>query len=254
MPGLPGGSAERLSDRSLLGGHEHGSNAEFVVVPTSSLHAVADESSSAAVLAEPTACALRAVRRCDVRGGESALVLGAGPIGLLLLEVLRHRGVETLLFTERMDGRAPAAERSGAVRLPDEQDELVVAARDRTDGFGVDVVFDAVGSSSTRTGAVQAVRPGGDVCLVGLHAGDTTLPVRDLIRREVACLTSFAYEPTDFADAIELLESGAVRFHGDIVHAGLESGQLWYERLVAGHPAGKVVLEPGPPSRGPEVG
>ena len=84
------------------------------------------------------------------------------------------------------------------------------------------------------------------MCLVGLHTGESMLPVRDLIRREVACVTSFAYTPTDFAEAIALLQSGDVDFHGEIVHAGLEAGQSWYERLVAGHPAGKIVLEPSP--------
>ena len=48
------------------------------------------------------------------------------------------------------------------------------------------------------------------------------------------------------ADAVELLQSGDIAFHGEIVHAGLEAGQSWYERLVAGHPAGKIVLEPSP--------
>ena len=230
--------------RSLLGGHENGSNAEYVVVPAGALHEVAEDASSTAVLAEPAACALRAVRRCDVRPGGSVLVLGAGPIGLLLLEVLRLRGIETLLFTERMSGRVRAAEASGAIRLPDAPDGLVAGVSDLTDGYGVDAVFDAVGSAATRRSAVQAVRSGGEACFVGLHTEDTVLPVRDLIRREVSCLTTFAYTTEDFADAIELLQSGSIAFHGDVVHAGLEAGQVWYERLIAGHAVGKVVLEP----------
>lgn len=232
--------------RQLLGGHVNGSNAELVVVDSGALLPVAGERADSAILAEPTACAVRAVRRSTVPRGGTALVLGAGPIGLLLLEMLRLHGIETLLFSERMEGRVAAAAASGARRVPAEPSSLVEAVHSVTDGFGVDAVFDAVGSSQTRESAVQAVRPGGDVCLVGLHADESTLPVRDLIRREVACMTSFAYTPEDFADAVALLASGAVRFHGEIVHAGLESGQSWYEQLVAGHPAGKVVLQPRP--------
>jgi threonine dehydrogenase-like Zn-dependent dehydrogenase len=231
--------------RRLLGAHVNGSNAELVVVDAGSLHPLRG-GSGAAILAEPTACALRAVGRTAVAGGGSALVLGAGPIGLLLLEVLRRKGVEVLLFTERMDGRVPAGRASGGVRLPDGDPDLLDLVRQRTGGHGVDVVFDAVGSSQTRQSAVQAVRAGGDVCLVGLHAGESMLPVRDLIRREVACVTSFAYTPQDFSDAVALLQSGEIEFHGEIVHAGLEAGQSWYERLVAGHPAGKIVLQPSP--------
>jgi threonine dehydrogenase-like Zn-dependent dehydrogenase len=232
--------------RQLLGGHVNGSNAELVVVDSGALLPVAGERADSAILAEPTACAVRAVRRSAVPRGGTALVLGAGPIGLLLLEMLRLHGIETLLFSERMEGRVAAAAASGARRVPAEPSSLVEAVQAVTDGYGVDAVFDAVGSSQTRESAVQAVRPGGDVCLVGLHADESTLPVRDLIRREVACMTSFAYTPEDFADAVALLASGAVRFHGEIVHAGLESGQSWYEQLVAGHPAGKVVLQPRP--------
>jgi threonine dehydrogenase-like Zn-dependent dehydrogenase len=120
-----------------------------------------------------------------------------------------------------------------------------------TGGLGVDVVFDAVGSQLTRSNAARAVRPGGELCLVGLHSDESALPFRDLIRREVSCITSFAYTPDDFAEALELLESDRIRFHGEIVHARLESGQSWYEQLVAGHTAGKVVLEPGPAGTDP---
>jgi L-iditol 2-dehydrogenase len=236
--------------RQLLGGHVNGSNAELVVADAALLHAVSGERPETAILAEPTACAVRAVGRTAIRPGGSALVIGAGPIGLLLLEVLRLHGVEMLLFSERMPGRVPAGEASGARRIEADPPAMVDEVREATGGFGVDAVFDAVGSSQTRDGAVQAVRSGGDVCLVGLHAGESTLPVRDLIRREVACVTSFAYRPDEFARAVGLLGSGQVRFHGEIVHAGLEAGQSWYEQLIAGHPAGKVVLDPRPASVG----
>ena len=232
--------------RRLLGGHVHGSNAELVVVDAGALHPIRGVRAESAILAEPTACAVRAVGRSAVGEGGSALVLGAGPIGLLLLEILRLQGVQTLLVSERMEGRVAAAEASGAHRVPDDPAALLQAVRDVTGGYGVDAVFDAVGSSQTRESAVRAVRSGGDVCLVGLHTDESTLPVRDLIRREVACVTSFAYSPADFGAAVELLGSGAVTFHGEIVQAGLDAGQAWYERLIAGHSVGKVVLDPRP--------
>ncbi|HEU5485465.1 MAG TPA: alcohol dehydrogenase catalytic domain-containing protein [Microlunatus sp.] len=236
--------------RQLLGGHVNGSNAELVVTDATLLHPVSPERPETAILAEPTACAVRAVGRTAVTEGGSALVIGAGPIGLLLLEVLRLQGVDTLLFTERMPGRVAAAESSGARRIEEDQPAMSEEIRAATDGFGVDAVFDAVGSSQTRHSAVQAVRPGGNVCLVGLHTDESTVAVRDLIRREVTCVTSFAYRPDEFARAVDLLGSGRVRFHGEIVHAGLEAGQSWYEQLIAGHPAGKVVLDPRPATVG----
>ena len=231
--------------RKLLGGHVNGSNAGLVVVPTGAVHRVdhlADPSSS--VFAEPTACALRAVGRTRIAAGGSALVLGAGPIGLLLLEVLRARGVGQLFFTERLEGRVAAAEASGATRLSDDPVELVRQTKELTRGLGADAVFDAVGSADTRTAATIAARPGGDVCFVGLHSADGMLPLRDLIRREVTCTTSFAYSPEEFGRAVELLGRGEIVFRGEVVRAGLADGQHWYEQLIKGHPAGKVVLQP----------
>jgi threonine dehydrogenase-like Zn-dependent dehydrogenase len=231
--------------RRLLGGHINGSNAGLVVVPANATYRVdhlPDPSSS--VFAEPTACALRAVGRTRIAPGGSALVLGAGPIGLLLLEVLRARGVEHLLFTERVEGRVAAAEAAGGVRLSDTPAELVRQAKEVTGGLGADAVFDAVGSAATRTAATLAARPGGDVCFVGLHSAEGMLPLRDLIRREVTCATSFAYSPAEFGAAVEMLGRGEVAFRGEVVRADLADGQHWYEELIKGHPAGKVVLQP----------
>jgi L-iditol 2-dehydrogenase len=106
------------------------------------------------------------------------------------------------------------------------------------------VVFDAVGSVRTRGSAGRVVRPGGTVCLVGLHADETPVPVRDLIRREITGATSFAYTPDDFGAAVRMLQRGEITFPAGLVHAGLDQGQRWYEKLLAGDPAGKVVLEP----------
>ncbi|WP_169791970.1 alcohol dehydrogenase catalytic domain-containing protein [Jiangella muralis] len=240
------GSPQLCPSRRLLGGHVDGCNAEYVVVPAAALH-VADHLAdpAATVFAEPTACALHAVGLTRIEPGCSALVLGAGPIGLLILEVLRARGVGSLWFTERNDARAAAAEATGAVRLSHASTELAARVHERTDGLGVDAVFDAVGSSAMRLLAATLTRPGGDACFVGLHDADAVLPWRDLIRREVTCVGSFAYTPADFAAAVDALGRGDLEFRGEVVRAPLADGQAWYERLLAGHPASKVLLEPG---------
>jgi threonine dehydrogenase-like Zn-dependent dehydrogenase len=231
--------------RSLLGGHVNGSNADLVVVPVAAVHRVDQlPDPGASIFAEPTACALRAVGRTRVAAGGSALVLGAGPIGLLLIEVLRVTGVRTVLFTERVPGRAAAAEASGGIRLSDEPELLLEQVGQHTADLGVDAVFDAVGSADTRLAATRAARPGGDVCFVGLHSADASLGVRDLIRREVTCTTSFAYSPDEFQRAVQMLGHGQIVFRGAVVRAGLDAGQHWYEELIKGNSAGKVVLEP----------
>ncbi|MBA8795378.1 2-desacetyl-2-hydroxyethyl bacteriochlorophyllide A dehydrogenase [Friedmanniella endophytica] len=231
--------------RQLLGAHLPGSNAEFVVVPADALHPLDGFARpERAVLAEPAACAVRAVAQAGPAPGATALVLGAGPIGLLLIEVLRLRGVGAVWFTEPHAGRGEAARACGAVELDSDPERLAARIGELTGGYGVDVVFDAVGSTVTRQSATRVVRSGGTVCLVGLHTHETPLPVRDLIRREVTLTTSFAYTPDDFAAAVELLRQEELVFPAGLVHARLEQGQHWYELLLAGDPAGKVVLEP----------
>ncbi|MBO0812845.1 MAG: alcohol dehydrogenase catalytic domain-containing protein [Microlunatus sp.] len=239
------GHANVCPDRRLLGGHIQGSNADFVVVPLSAVYRLDGLAEpEACVFAEPTACALRAVGRLKLRPGNSVLVIGAGPIGLLVLEVLRRDGVADLYFTERVAGRAAAAERSGAMRLSDDPAELVRHVRRVTGGLGVDAVVDAVGSTDTRIAATSLVRPGGEVCFVGLHSADGTLPIRHLIRQEITCYTSFAYSDTEFGAAVELLGRGEINFRGEVVRAGLADGQYWYQELIKGHPVTKVLLEP----------
>lgn len=239
------GHANVCPDRRLLGGHLQGSNADYVVVPISAVHRLDGlPEPEACVFAEPTACALRAVGRLDLRPGNSVLVIGAGTIGLLILEVLRRAGIAELYFTERVPGRAAAAERGGAKRLTDDPAELVEQVAELTGGLGVDAVVDAVGSTDTRLAATRAVRPGGEVCFVGLHAADGTLPIRDLIRQEITCYTSFAYSDKEFGAAVELLGRGELSFRGDVVRAGLADGQYWYQQLIKGHSVTKVLLEP----------
>jgi threonine dehydrogenase-like Zn-dependent dehydrogenase len=241
------GHANVCPHRELLGAHLNGSNAEYVVVASGDvirLDGLTDP--DAGVFAEPTACALRAVRRVGLLPGSPALVLGAGTIGLQVLELLRYSGVDELYFTEPNPGRVRAAEATAAVRLSSDPAELADQVRDATNGLGVGAVFDAVGTEQARSSAAALTRSGGSVCYLGLHAAQAALPVRDLIRREVTGYTSFAYSADEFAQAVALLGRGEVAFRGGVIRAPMADGQQWYERLIAGHHATKVLLEPRP--------
>lgn len=243
-PMCVGGRENVCRRRQLLGAHRAGSNAELLVVPSAAVVAVEADDPTCGALAEPAACALRAVRRASVGPGTSALVVGAGPIGLLLVACLRLAGADPVWFTETVPARAAAAEAAGGTWLSAGPEELLTAVRAATSGLGADVTFDAVGTEQTRVSVLECVRPGGQAVLVGLHAPETTLPIRHLIRGEIDLLTSYASTHRDFADAVRLLATGRLTFTGKIVTAGLDDGQLWFERLLAGSPVGKVLLAP----------
>ncbi len=232
-------------DRLLLGASLPGSNAEYVVVPAASLEAVPDGLElSDASMAEPAACAVHAVGLSGIRAGESALVIGAGPIGLFIVQVLLAHGVTRVLVADRSPERRRFAADLGAIVVRDGDADLVADVRAETRGSGVRVAFDAAGTAATRGNCVAATAPGGKVMLIGLHTDLTSLPVNDLIRSEIALHGVFAYDPSAFRTAVAWLADGRLGLRDGVVEADLESGPGWYERLVDGDPAAKVLLRP----------
>lgn len=231
-------------DRLLLGAHRPGTNAQYVVAPAASVLALpAGMPLPTAATAEPAAFALHAVERSCIRPTDTALVVGAGPIGLLLLQVLAEHGVHTRLVAETNPDRQKLAAAAGgtvldtAVPLPD-------AVHAVTGGAGVTVTFDAVGSAVTRQGCLAATDPGGTVVLVGLHSDDTSLPMNTVVRNEISLLGVFAYTPVHFREALAWLADGRIGLHDGIVVSPLDEGAGWYRRLVDGDPAAKVLLQP----------
>ncbi len=231
--------------RLLLGASLPGSNAEYVVVPATSLEPVPDGLElSDASMAEPAACAVHAVRLSGIRAGESALVIGAGPIGLFIVQVLLAHGVTRVLVADRNPERRRFAADLGAIVVRDGDADLVADVRAETRGSGVGVAFDAAGTAVTRANCLAATAPGGRVMLVGLHTDQTSLPVNAVIRGEIALHGVFAYNPSAFRTALAWLADGRLGLRDGVVEADLESGPGWYQRLVDGDPATKVLLRP----------
>lgn len=227
------GVEQRCPQRLLLGASLPGCNAELVVVPASRVLAVPDGLDlRQASLVEPAAFALHAV---EAAGGVStpALVVGAGPIGLLLVQALIAAGAPSPLVAELNPSRAAMAERAGATTV------------DLADVRGVDLAFDAVGTEGTRQACFAALAPGGTLLLVGLHTDATTLSLNRAVRDELAVRGVFAYAHRHVERALEGIAAGRLGLADGVVEAPLAEGQAWYERLVAGDPASKVLLVPG---------
>lgn len=124
-------------------------------------------------LTEPLACAVRAVDRSDLRNGEHVLIIGGGPIGLLVLAVARAAGARTVVLSEPSAYRRALAVRLGADRVVDPAGEnLGAAVADATDGLGAEVVFEAVGLPATIEAAIACAAPGGTVVVVGVADRD----------------------------------------------------------------------------------
>jgi L-iditol 2-dehydrogenase len=224
-----------------------GAFAEFVAVPARIVHRLPDNLPFAeAALLEAVAVALHAVSLVSIPAGSTALVVGAGTIGLLLQQALRVAGC-TRVFVADVDPTRLARSRDlGATAALSAVSGLTEQVLELTNGIGVDVVVEAVGKTDTVNAAIDSVRKGGNVVLVGNIAPEVTLPLQKVVTRQIRLQGSCA-SAGEYPRAIELLSRGEIRVQPLITAiAPLSDGPQWFERLHAREPnLMKVVLTPG---------
>jgi L-iditol 2-dehydrogenase len=169
---------------------------------------------------EPLACCLRAMDRVSWQETETALVVGGGPMGALLLRLLPGRGLDQPLLSEPSAVRREIAGRGGAVQSLDPTSlDVPDEVRSLTDGRGADVVFTASGHPAALEDALSSVRPGGTVALVGIPEGASQIPeAARLVTREVSLVASNAATDTETARAMALLDEGTVEVADLITH------------------------------------
>jgi L-iditol 2-dehydrogenase len=224
-----------------------GAFAEFVAVPARIVHRLPDQLSfTEAAMLEAVAVALHAVAVTQVPADSTALVIGAGMIGLLILQALRSTGCTRVLVADIDDSRLKMATELGATAALSSKTDLVAQVMQLTNGAGVDVVLEAVGRNETVSAAIDCVRKGGTVTLVGNISSEVTLPLQKVVSRQIRLQGSCA-SAGEYPQAIHLLASGAIRVKPLITAvAPLDQGPAWFARLHAGEPnLLKVVLTPG---------
>lgn len=225
----------------------HGAFAEYVSVPAHIVYRLPDSISfEEAALLEAVSVAVHAVSLAETPPGSTALVVGAGTIGLLCLQALRAAGCSRVFITDIDETRLATAKTLGApstfTAAPDLQDQL----RQLTSGQGVDLVVEAVGLKQTVATAIDAVRKGGTVVLVGNVSPEVTLPLQRVVTRQIRLQGSCA-SAGEYPRAIELMGNGAINVAPLITAvAPLEEGPSWFKRLHAREPGlTKVILTPG---------
>jgi 2-desacetyl-2-hydroxyethyl bacteriochlorophyllide A dehydrogenase len=222
--------------RALIGAHRPGAFAQFVTAPEANVHALPDDLGLAeAALTEPLACAVHACRLTQVAPGQRLAIIGAGPIGLLVLVTARLLGVEEVVVSDTNEERLEVARHLGAA--PQGAAALTPAS--------FDVVVDAVGVDVTRAQCVELTRPGGAVAFCGLHEEASPLPVNLVVRNELMLHGSFGYAPKDFEHALKWMGEGRVDLSAWTRHADLSEGRACFEKLL-GDPGGtiKIMLDP----------
>jgi L-iditol 2-dehydrogenase len=225
----------------------HGAFAEFVVVPERILyHLPATISFAQAAMLEAVSVALHAVRVSEARGGETALIIGAGMIGLLTLQAARAAGCSPVLVADVDATRLELARQAGADGIIDSKSaNLLAEVHKHTGGRGVDLAFEAVGRNETVAAAIDCTRKGGTVTLVGNIQPEVTLPLQKVVSRQIRLQGSCA-SAGEYPQAIELVANGKI-IVGSLITAiaALEEGPRWFERLHAGEPnLMKIILTP----------
>jgi L-iditol 2-dehydrogenase len=201
-------------------GQEDGALREYVAWPDKCLFPLPDSLSDAdGVLLEPLGVAIHAVDLGKLKVGMTIAVLGAGPIGLLIQQLARLSGAQTVFVTDVLHHRLVAARSLGATKAihaikGNEVPEILAA----TGGRGVDVAFEVAGENEAVEAAIAAVKPGGRVVLVGIPADDRTSFSASLARRKGLTIKLVRRMKLTYPRAIQLVESGQVDVRSLVTH------------------------------------
>jgi L-iditol 2-dehydrogenase len=169
-----------------------------------------------AALVEPLACVIRGIDECSVRSGDTVVVIGVGPIGLMFVRLLSLRGCRVIAIGRRRPqlDRAIALGADVALSIQEEK-SILGAVRHYTSGYGADVVIEAVGNPETWQQSVEMVRRGGTVNFFGGCPADTkvTLDTQLLHYSEITCTASFHHSPSHVRKALEAVVAGYITAH-----------------------------------------
>ncbi len=234
-------------DLGAIGVTQDGGFATHCAVPAAQAHKLPGEMPfPVAAMAEPVACCVHGIDRAQIRSGEVVVLIGAGAIGLILLQLALLEGAAAAIVSELTPEKRAAAEKLGATRVVDPAaEDLSAVVREATEGEGADVVIECVGSEKTAQQAIELAGDGSRVLLFGVAPQSAAIAISpfEVYRREITITGSFT-NPFTHGRALSLLASGRVDVECLISHrlpleevpAGLE--------LLESRRATKVMIEP----------
>ena len=246
------GRINRCDKRQVLGVSvpafkRHGAFAEYVAVPSWIVSKIPDELSFVhAALLEPASIGTHAANRAPISNNDTVVVIGAGTIGLFILQGARLRGAAKVIAVDINEFRLDLAKKLGADKLINPlKSDLSEAVLQETEGKGANVTLEAVGYAKTFADAVSITRMGGYVVAVGNLEKKAEFDLQQLIARELTFTGSYA-SSGEFRDCIELVASGKISV-GPLISdvLPLEEGPDAFDRLLkAEENLVKIVLEP----------
>jgi L-iditol 2-dehydrogenase len=198
-----------------------GGFAEYCKAPARNVYDIPDGlDPEAAALAEPVGCAIRGIDNCGLHSGEKVVVIGAGPMGLIFVQLLHAQGASEIVVADILDHRLQRAEEFGATHTVNTRTEkLRDVVNSRTSGRGADLVIDAVGDPLVVEEAIRLARRGGRVSIFGVSTEDGEARIRpyEIYWKELQITSAFTC-PFTIQRAIDLLASGVLNWKRLITH------------------------------------
>jgi L-iditol 2-dehydrogenase len=226
---------------------QHGAFAEYVAVPQRILYRLPEAITfEQAAMVEAVSVAVHAVERTPVSLGDTAVVVGVGMIGLLVVQALRAAGCGTIIAVDLDEGRLNLARRLGAdLSLNAEASHLLEEVKRCTGGRGGDLAMEVVGTSPSVNAAIACVRKGGTVTLVGNLKPSVELPLQAVVTRQITLYGTCA-SSGEYPACLDLMARGAINTDALIsATPPLAEGAAWFKRLYDREPGlMKVILLP----------
>jgi L-iditol 2-dehydrogenase len=250
------GSTQLCTDRVAVGLSRDGGMAEYAVMPEQHLVPVPESLDLAvAAVGEPLSVAVHAVDvRAEIEPGQRVVVSGPGPIGIFCGMLARLRGAQVLLTGVEQDSesRLPAAERVGLRTANLSEKPLGEHLRDSFGDYAPDLWIESSGSVRALGSALESVRPGGTVAVVGLYAEELRFSPTDAVRKEISLLFSYSCNYADYQTTLDLLGSGVLDPGPLLSQYPLEDALEAFEAVRRGRTV-KAVLVPSGDVRSDEI-
>jgi len=226
---------------------QNGAFAEYLALPQHIVKLLPEKVTfEEAALVEPVAVALHAVNRTPVTLNDSAVVVGAGTIGLLVIQLLRLGGCRRIIAVDTLQQRLELARKLGATDgVAAAADDLPGQINKLAGGQGVDLAFDAVGITTALQTAVASLRKGGHLTLIGNLSSQAEFPLQSVVTKELSVNGSCA-SAGEYDAGLDLLARGALDVRPLISAVQpLAEGAGWFQRLYRKEPGLiKVILTP----------
>ena len=229
--------------------HQDGAMAEYIAVPQQITHLLPEKITfEQAAMVEPVSVAVHAVGRTKHTLNDTALVIGTGMIGLLLVQVLRAAGCGTIIAADIDQRKLDMAISLGVdIALKSDECNVIEEVKKLTDDRGADIAFEVVGITPTITTAIKSVRKGGSVTLVGNLSPEIDFPLQFVGTNEITLYSTYA-SLGEYPTCLDMIARGSINVNSLISETpNLADGAHWFQTLCDGKSSVlKVLLMPFP--------